>query len=131
MELFLFCFFTRQLENSILYFEKCCNNIIDINSQRTQHSKEHACCCLFFFFSFNNHCLLFGMRGSLISKLSLLRVVMKFGNGEVTIFKCIRGQLCFSAFHKAALRFTERVCLWPYSKTALNQPVVLGGRLGK
>lgn len=33
---------------------------------------------------------------------------MKFGNGEVTIFKSIRGKLHFSAFCKAALGFNER-----------------------
>lgn len=42
-------FFTRQLENSILYFEKCCNSIIDINSQRMQNSKEHVLLLSFFF----------------------------------------------------------------------------------
>lgn len=44
---------------------------------------------------------------------------MKFGNGEVTIFKCIRGKLHLSALRKAALGFPKEVCLWLYSKTTL------------
>jgi hypothetical protein len=37
---FFFFFFTRQLENPILYFEKCCNSIIDINSHRVQNGNQ-------------------------------------------------------------------------------------------